>query len=148
MDAIEGNVFHESASAMKKMLLVCVLAVDLMPVSVAAAEATGSTPATVDAFDYFANNWNVVGLKDYQRGARVTPDNRILLDGPAQVRVRFGRGLEPLGRRHGKLARDGWMPIMEIAATDGLVRYEFTYWATPLPSVKDWQKAFDWPTEG
>jgi hypothetical protein len=21
-------------------------------------------------------------------------------------------------------------------------------WSTPLPSVKDWQKAFDWPTEG
>lgn len=145
MDAIEGSVSHESVSAMKKTLLVCVFAVELVSISAAAAEAT---PAAVDAFDYFANNWNVVGLKDYQRGARVTPDNRILLDGPAQVRVRFGRGLTPLGRQHGKLAREGWMPILEIAATDGPVRYEFTYWATPLPSAKDWQQAFDWPTEG
>ena len=35
-----------------------------------------------------------------------------------------------------------------IEAQEGRVRYEFTLWATPLPSVKDWQKAFDWPTEG
>ena len=40
------------------------------------------------------------------------------------------------------------MPIMEIAADDGPVHYEFTYWATPMPNVKDWQKAYDWPTEG
>ncbi len=101
-----------------------------------------------DTFDYFANNWNVVGLKDYQRGARVMPDNRIMLDGKTLVQVRFGRDLTPLSRREGKLAREGWMPIMEIAAVDGAVRYEFTYWATPMPDVKDWRKAFDWPTEG
>ena len=28
------------------------------------------------------------------------------------------------------------------------VRYEFTLWATPLPTVRDWRAAFDWPTEG
>ena len=28
------------------------------------------------------------------------------------------------------------------------MRYEFTLWATPLPTVKDWRAAFDWPTEG
>jgi hypothetical protein len=37
---------------------------------------------------------------------------------------------------------------MEIAADDGPVHYEFTYWATPMPDVKEWQKAYDWPTEG
>ena len=37
---------------------------------------------------------------------------------------------------------------MEIAADDGPVHYEFTYWAAPLPNVKDWRKAYDWPTEG
>jgi len=35
-----------------------------------------------------------------------------------------------------------------IEADDELVRYEFTLWAAPLPTVKDWQKAFNWPTEG
>jgi len=100
-------------------------------------------------FDYFVNNWNVVGLKDYRRGARVMPDNRIMLAGStAAVQVRFGNQLIPLSRRHNKLAMDGWMPIMVINANDGPVQYEFTYWATPLPSVKDWKKAYDWPTEG
>ena len=102
-----------------------------------------------EAFDYFANNWNVVGLKDYPRGARVAPDNRIHLAGTdTTVVVRFGRKLIPLGRAHGKLAREGWMPIMEIAAEDGPVHYEFTYWATPMPTVRDWKKAFNWPGEG
>jgi hypothetical protein len=107
--------------------------------------APGENPMA-DAFDYFANNWNVVGLKDYPRGARVTPDNRIFLAGSnTTVQVRFGRNLTPLSRAQTKLAREGWMPILEITADDGPVRYEFTYWATPLPTVRDWKKAFDWP---
>jgi len=101
-----------------------------------------------DTFDYFANNWNVVGLKDHQRAARVMPDNRIMLDGRTMVQVRFGRNLTPLSRRQDKQIMEGWMPIMEIAADDGPVHYQFTYWATPMPEVKDWQKAFDWPTDG
>jgi hypothetical protein len=109
----------------------------------------GWSANSAEPFDYFANNWNVVGLKDYERGARVTPDNQILLAGAqSAIQVRFGQKLAPLSRQHGKLAHDGWMPIMEIAASDEPVRYEFTYWATPLPTVKDWKKAFDWPTEG
>lgn len=104
---------------------------------------------SAQTFDYFSNNWNVVGLKDYERGARVTPDNQILLAGGGSVvQVRYGGQLTPLSREHGKLAHQGWMPIMEIAANDGAIRYEFTYWATPLPTIKDWPKAFDWPTEG
>jgi hypothetical protein len=110
---------------------------------------TGWPAGGAEPFDYFANNWNVVGLKDYERGARVTPDNQILLAGLENaVQVHFGHDLAPLSRRHGKLAHEGWMPIIEIAADDGPIRYEFTYWSTPLPTVKDWKKAFDWPTEG
>ena len=41
-------------------------------------------------FDYFVNNWNVIGLKDYARGARVTPDNRLQL-ADAMVQIRVGR---------------------------------------------------------
>jgi hypothetical protein len=109
----------------------------------------GFSASGEEPFDYFANNWNVVGLKDYERGARVMPDNRIMLAGDDNtVLVRFGQALTPLSRQHGKLAHEGWMPIMEIAADDGPVHYEFTYWATPLPTAKDWKKAFDWPTEG
>ncbi len=106
----------------------------------------GATRAD-EPFDYFRNNWNVIGLKDYNRGTRVTPENRLLLaDG--EVRLRFGEKRTPLSRRQTKTLVDGYIPVILIEAHEGPVRYEFTLWATPLPSVKDWQKAFDWPTEG
>ncbi len=107
---------------------------------------TGPLPAE-EPFDYFRNSWNVIGLKDYDRGTRVTPDNRLLLaDGEA--RIRFGKDLKPLSRHETKTLMKGWMPIVLLSADDGPVHYEFTLWATPLPTVKDWEKAFDWPTEG
>ncbi|MFH1923341.1 MAG: hypothetical protein ABIP48_26050, partial [Planctomycetota bacterium] len=101
-----------------------------------------------EPFDYFRNSWNVIGLKDYEDGARVTPDNRVLLAEGGQVRLRFGDALAPLSRRQTKTLLDGWLPIILITAEDGPVRYDFTLWATPLPTVKDWKTAFDWPTEG
>ena len=100
-----------------------------------------------EPFDYFRNSWNVVGLKDYRDGARITPDNKIQLAGN-RVTLRFGRDLAPLSRKQTKLLADGYLPIVLLSAADGPVRYDFTLWATPLPSVKDWRKAFDWPTEG
>lgn len=131
----------------KTFLAVVVSMLGFVAVGFAQQQGEGAKPAA--PFDYFVNNWNVVGLKDYVRGARVTPDNGIYLAGSnTTVRVQFGRTLAPLTRQQGKLALDGWMPIMVIAADDGLVHYEFTYWATPLPGVKDWKAAFDWPTEG
>ncbi len=100
------------------------------------------------SFDYFTNNWNVVGLKDYTHGTRITPNNEMVLSGRTAVQVRVGPDRTPLSRAHSKLAMHGWMPIMLVTADDGPVRYEVTFWATPLPDAKDWQKAFDWPTEG
>jgi 3',5'-cyclic AMP phosphodiesterase CpdA len=100
-------------------------------------------------FDYFTNNWNVAGLKDYPRGARITPENAVCLnEAHGIVEIRFGTALELLSRKQGKLAYDGWMPIMLVNTAEGPVQYDFTIWATPLPDVKDWKKAFDWPTEG
>ena len=102
----------------------------------------------IEEFDYFANNWNVVGLKDYTYGTRITPNNEIVLSGKTAVQIRFGHDGRPLSRTHGKLAMHGWMPIMLVNAKDGPVHYKVTIWATPLPDVKDWKKAYDWPTEG
>jgi len=70
------------------------------------------------------------------------------LAGGTALRVRVGRALTPLSRAQGKRARNGWMPVIEVTAADGPVRYEIAYWATPLPDARDWQKAFNWPTEG
>jgi hypothetical protein len=99
-------------------------------------------------FDYFANNWNVVGLKDYTHGSRITPANELWLSGKTAIQIRVGRNLTPLSRNNGKFAQDGWMPIILVRADDGPVRYDIAFWATPLPDAKNWQKAFDWPTEG
>ena len=100
-----------------------------------------------EPFDYFRNSWNVIGLKDYDRGTRITPDNRLLLS-DGEARIHFGKDLTPLSRKQTKTLFGGWMPIILLSAEDGPVHYEFTLWATPLPTVKDWQKAYDWPTEG
>jgi GH15 family glucan-1,4-alpha-glucosidase len=111
-----------------------------------------------EPFDYFDNSWSVIGLKDYARGTRITPDNRLMVGtsvgtdakeaDKASVRIRFGRDPVPLGREQTKVLKDGWLPVNLLTAQDGPVRYEFTMWATPLPSVKDWRKAFDWPVDG
>jgi len=111
-----------------------------------AAAAAGRLVAQ-EPFDYFRNSWNVIGLKDYSRGARVTPNNKLLLaDG--EVQIRLGKSSTPLSRRQTKTLLDGWLPVILLEAEDGPVRYNLTLWATPLPSVKDWRGAFNWPTEG
>lgn len=116
---------------------------------VALAAATWTCPARADQpFDYFRNSFSVIGLKDYLHGTRITPDNQLQLAEGATVQLRCGRQLDPLGHRQTKTLLEGWMPIVLLTAEKGPVRYEFTLWATPLPNVKDWRKAFDWPTEG
>ena len=107
-----------------------------------------AVPGAEAPFDYFANSWNVIGLKDYRSGARLTPSNELLLGGGAKLTLRFGRELTPLGAGPVKTCLDGWMPVILVTAREGDVRYDFTLFATPLPTVKDWRAAFDWPTEG
>ena len=98
-------------------------------------------------FDYFDNSWAVIGLKDYLRGTRITPDNQLLIGASlgtaekeaekASVRMRFGQDLVPLSRSQTKQLMDGWLPVILLTAHDGSVSYQFTMWATPLPSAKD-----------
>ncbi len=112
------------------------------------------------SFDYFQNSWYVTGLKDYRRGTRITPDNQLLI-GEAinesrggtpryqpSVRIRYGQELSPLSKVHTKRLLEGWLPIVMLSAKDDEVHYEFKIWATPLPAVDDWAKAFDWPVYG
>ena len=100
-----------------------------------------------EEFDYFTNNWNVVGLPDYMYGSRITPDDEIYLAGGMAVKVRVGGTLTPLSRKLGKKAREGWLPVIEVTANEGGVRYDIAWWATPLPDSKDWRKSFRWPVE-
>ena len=94
---------------------------------------------TDEPFDYFRNSWNVIGLKDYARGTRITPKNTLVIGDSTRknttVQIRFGRQLIPLSRKQTKRLLNGWLPVILITAEDGRVRYEFTLWATPLPTV-------------
>jgi len=129
------SVFRNAAAACTWLILLVIVAV--------------ASPARAEGpFDYFRNSWNVIGLKDYRDGTRITPDNRLELAGKTRAQIRLGPSLTPLSRRQTKTLLDGWLPIILMTATDGPVRYDIKLWATPLPTVKDWQKAFDWPTEG
>ena len=112
------------------------------------AEPVLSSTRSLTNFDYFTNNWNVIGLKDYIHGSRITPDNKLVLAAKTPVEIRIGSNRTPLSPENPKLAKNGWMPILVVSAEEEQVNYEATYWATPLPDVKNWRKAFDWPTEG
>ncbi len=101
-----------------------------------------------EPFDYFSNSWSVIGLKDYKDGTRITPDNRLLLSDGRELRIRIGEGKHRLSREQTKTLLDGWLPVVLLTAHNGRIRFDITMWATPLPTLKDWQKAFDWPTEG
>ena len=111
-----------------------------------------------EPFDYFDNSWSVVGLKDYPTGARITPDNKLLIGTPAgtkeneadkaSVQFRFGHDLALLGRAQTKQLLDGWLPVVLLTANDGLVQYKFTFFATPLTTDANWEKDFDWPNAG
>ncbi len=101
-----------------------------------------------EPFDYFQNSWNVIGLKDYNDGTRVTPQNELLLTNKTRLRISCGPSAMPLSRQQTKTLLEGWLPVILLATEEEGVRYEFTLWATPLPTVKNWKAAFDWPTEG
>ena len=107
---------------------------------------------------YYGNEFNTVGLKDYPHGTLITGLNTLVITGDrysihcdtshATVQISFGRDLTPLPATLTKTCLNGWVPIIQISgAEDGPVRYEFTIWATPLPTVKNWQEAYDWPAE-
>jgi hypothetical protein len=113
------------------------------------AQTVGLATAPVgEPFDYFVNSWQVIGLKDYQDGTRITPQNELLLGDKSKLRISVGSRLISLGRQQTKTLLDGWLPIVLLTTEEAGVRYEFTLWATPLPTVKNWKAAFDWPTEG
>lgn len=108
-------------------------------------------------FGYFLNDFNIIGLKDYDRGTRITPYKRLVLAGDsrntehepdATVQIRFGRDLRIVGLEPVSTLLDGWIPVVLFTARDGGVRYDFKIWASPLPSVSDWKGAYDGPVEG
>ena len=70
-----------NTTARSSSLVLIALAVSTGMTTAWGDEATANAMKSVEHFDYFSNNWNVVGLKDYIHGSRITPDNE---SGPGQ----------------------------------------------------------------
>ena len=116
-----------------------------------ACSALGAAPSpkpTGAPFDYFRNSWQVIGLKDYKNGTRITPQNELLLANNLKVQIACGSQVTPLGRSPIKTLLEGWLPVVLLSTEQEGVRYEFTLWSTPLPTAQDWKAAYAWPTEG
>ena len=85
--------------------------------------AAGWLTGGAQPFDYFANNWNVIGLRDYAHGSRLSPNNELWLAGRTPIQVRVGRELTPLHRRHdgftaeGSLDGNSWTMLPTAATT-------------------------------
>ena len=112
------------------------------------APGAGQTAAPAAPFDYFSNSWAVVGLADYARGTRLTPDNQLLLAGRERVTIEIGEAPAALSRRQIKTLREGWIPVVLLSAEAGPVRYDFTIYASPLPDVPDSGGAYVGPAFG
>jgi hexosaminidase len=57
--------------------------------------------------DYFTNNWNIVGLKDYKHGSGITPGNNLVVTGKIPVEVQISTNRKPLSRANPNPATDG-----------------------------------------
>ena len=99
-------------------------------------------------FDYFRNSWAVIGLPDYERGTRLTPDNQLLLQGTERVTIEYGNPPSVLSRHQTKTLLEGWIPVVLIESNAGDIRYEFMIWAAPLPGSPDINAAFGGPAGG
>jgi len=73
-------------------------------------------------FDYFANSWALIGLKDYPQGTRISPDQEFVLEGGVRARVLLGPSLEPIPRTVVKTLWQGDLPVVQWAVGSYTVR--------------------------
>jgi hypothetical protein len=107
---------------------------------------------TSRAYEYFANSWALVGLKDYRDGTRIAPDGTLVLSGGAKCGFLVGESYAALPATVAKtLAKDTVkvsglfypkthaatfdiaLPIVQIApeSKDGLT-YDLVVFASPM----------------
>jgi hypothetical protein len=71
-----------------------------------------------EPFDYFANSWGLIGLKDYRDATRVTPANQLLLANKTRLQFRIGPQLAPPSRAQTTTLLDGWLPVARCEMLD------------------------------
>ena len=99
-----------------------------------------------DPFDYFANSWAVIGLKDFPDATRLSPAGEYLLPGGAVCQLLLGETLAPIDSRVKKTLAKGYLPIVsyDVILNDA-VRLTVESFAAPLddPGLA----SYDWPLE-
>lgn len=92
----------------------------------------GAPASAAAPFDYFANSFTVVGLKDHPSGTRISPRGELLLGGGRVLRPVAGRSLAPLRAGTRAALRAGCLPIVERElALDGGARAKVEAFARP-----------------
>ncbi len=98
-----------------------------------------------EPFDYFANSWTVIGLKDHPFGTRISPSGDFVLGDDLIVRPLVGSPLRPLNNRIRKTLRHGHLPIVTSSfVVNDVVRYTIEAVACPMDPGRD--ADFEYPT--
>ena len=108
----------------------------------------GASLRAEEPFDYFQNSWNVIGLKDYNDGTRITPDNELLLAGGDKVANAIRQGTdaaEPEANQDASGRLDADHPAFG-ARRRGALRFHAL--GDALADRQGLAKGLDWPTEG
>jgi len=84
-------------------------------------------------FDYFANSWGLVGLKDYPNGCRITPDWRLQLADGVEARWVLGSEGTPLPKGIRRTLVDSLPILRSRLRVEGALDCPLTVFAVPLP---------------
>ena len=99
-----------------------------------------------DPFDYFANSWAVIGLKDFPDATRLSPAGEFLLGGGTICQLLFGDRLVPVDSRVKKTLAKGYLPIVSYDfILNDAVRLTVEAFAAPLDDAG--RASYDWPLE-
>jgi len=84
-------------------------------------------------FDYFANSWGLIGLKDYPSGCRITPEWHLQLADGIEAEWLLGESGQPVARGMRRELTFGGPVVCSYLLVDGSVDYWLRAWAMPLP---------------
>jgi len=84
-------------------------------------------------FDYFANSWGLIGLKDYPSGCRITPDWHLQLADGIEAEWLLGESGQSLPRGVRRTSEFGGPLVCSYLLVDRSIDCWLRAWAMPLP---------------
>ncbi len=98
-----------------------------------------------EGFDYFTNSWTVLGLTNYDRGTRVSPEGELVLADNLICCPLIGKEMVSLNDSVKRVLLHGCLPIVQYDFIAGkTIRYEIEMLACPEPEDNP---NFHWPEE-